>query len=158
MVMKRIRFTQSTAEAREHHKSLLKQEGILENQMRMVRALLELLESGRLPRTGPAMTAKQIQSMFEDISNQAVPSSALISVLVKVGVVAKASNRLQLWEVLDAGEKLDHLWDTLRRQLLQVQVDLGRVSPVPSQPREGPATVLAPGMPKPGDATDDEGS
>lgn len=71
----------------------------------MTQALLHLIDEGGLPMER-AMSARQIQTHFPDVSDQAVPSGVVGRVLAKVGLLGNAARYIQPWQVMDLGRNL----------------------------------------------------
>ena len=103
----------------------MKQEKMLDEEQRMVAALLQLCEGNGLEDVG-LTTPAQLQASFYDVDDQAVSGRALGRVLVKVAVARDSSGRFQGWQVRDAEEKLNALADKLREALSRCREDLGR--------------------------------
>ena len=85
-MQRRLRPAMTPAEQRRQHVAFLRQERLLEDELKMAHALLQLIEESELPMER-AMSSRRIRTHFPDVSDQAVPS----------GVVGACWPRLDYW-------------------------------------------------------------
>ena len=64
MQHRRVQPNLTPAEARRRHNGLMRQERMLEDELKMVTALVELVVAETLDREGPAQSLRQIQTLF----------------------------------------------------------------------------------------------
>ncbi len=114
------------AEERRQFRDNLHQEENLKAELQSVLALLGLLDEGKLDREGRPMTPRQIQSLFGEASERSIRAGVTGRVLVRAGVVANSTNRIQQWEVIEAEPKLEELRDQILEDLRKCQRRLGR--------------------------------
>ena len=117
----------SPAEQRRHHAAQVRMETMLSDELSAAGALVDLIDSGKLTRDGPAIKVPVIKALFNDVSDRAMPTHALTSVFARVGIIPTPGHSLvQRWEVIDAGEELAEMATRLREELREVRRNLGK--------------------------------
>ena len=123
---RKIRHVMTPAQEKRRHQALLRQETVLEEEQRIVAALMHLISNGGLDKAAPRMTGRQIQVLFEDEGEQAISAQAMGRVLTKIGVQRDRSGWVQPRQIVDAMDRLNALADWLREALRRCREDLGR--------------------------------
>ena len=124
MQHRRVQPNLTPAEARRRHNGLMRQERMLEDELKMVTALVELVVAETLDREGPAQSPRQIQALFPHRADRAMTSGVLARVLTRAGVAGNP--RVFPYQVVEAVDRIDSLADSLREDLREVRRDLGK--------------------------------
>ena len=122
----RVRLTLSPAEEKRRTKELERKEQMLIADLSIARALMEMIEAERLPRSARALTPGRIQALFVHADDRALPDRGVGWVLARVGVLPDTGGRVLPWEALDADEKLEELVNQDRKELAQTKIELGK--------------------------------
>ena len=125
-MVNRVRPSISPAEERRRLAETVKKEGVLVQELQMANAILHLIDSSTLDRNEPPMLLSEIQQMFPDLSDRIVTNGVMARVLGQVGVRKSTANRVHVWQVLDASDRLEGLTAQMRQVLATVRKELGK--------------------------------
>ena len=125
-MVNRARPSMSPADERRHHAELLKKETVLVQELQMATAIMHLIDIESLDRNEAPMLLSEIQQMFPDLGDRIITNGVMARVLGQVGVRRSTANRVHVWQVLDASDRLEGLADQMREELATVRRELGK--------------------------------
>ena len=150
---RKILHAMTPAQKQQRQKELLRRETVLDEEQRIVAALIQLISNEGLTGRKGRMTARQVQVLFKDESDQTISAQAMIRVLTKIGVERDRSGWVQPREIMESTEIWMHWTPGCRRPSADAEKTWGdrsaqsvcRPGPSPDSPRERKQKHLAPG-------------